>query len=243
MTAMHTSRQRMRGFSLLEVAVVLFIIVLLLGSILIPLSTQVEQKQINDTQRTMDEIREALIGFTVSNGYLPCPAISATNGLEDRTGGTCTSNRRQGYIPWQTLGISSADAWGHLYRYSVTLSYASSTTLFSLTTTPDITIQTRNSAGALTNLTTTNSVPAVVISHGKNGFGSVNTNGVAQILPANWAANNVDENTNATGTTAFVSRAAQAANTTGTGGEFDDVLVWIPRYTLANRMVAAEKLP
>ena len=46
------------GFSLIEVAVVLFIIVLLLGSILVPLTTQVEQKQISDTQKTLDEIRE-----------------------------------------------------------------------------------------------------------------------------------------------------------------------------------------
>jgi prepilin-type N-terminal cleavage/methylation domain-containing protein len=243
MIAMHTDKHGMRGFSLLEVAVVMLIIVLLLGSILVPLSTQVEQKQVNDTQRTMDEIREALIGYAVSNGYLPCPAISATNGLEDRTGGTCTGGKRQGYIPWQTLGISSSDAWGHLYRYSVTLTYANSTTLFSLTTTPDITIQTRNAAGVLTTLTTANSVSAVIISHGKNGYGSVNTNGTAQALPVNWPASNTDENTNATGTTSFVSRVAQAENTTGTGGEFDDVLVWLPRYTLANRMVAAEKLP
>ena len=37
-----------RGFSLIEVAVVMFIIVLLLGSILVPLTTQVEQRAILD---------------------------------------------------------------------------------------------------------------------------------------------------------------------------------------------------
>jgi len=232
-----------RGFSLIEIAVVLFIIVLLLGSILVPLATQVEQRQISDTQKTLNEIHEALIGYAVVNGNLPCPAISTTNGLEARTAGACTGGTRTGYLPWQTLGVAKADAWNHLYRYSVTLAYANSTTLFSLSTAPDITIQNRDSAGTLTNLTNANSVPAVVISHGKNGFGSVNVNGTAQALPAGWAASNIDENTNATGTTTFVSREAQGTNAAGAGGEFDDIVVWVSRYTLLNRMVTAGRLP
>lgn len=232
-----------RGFSLIEVAVVMFIIVLLLGSILIPLTTQVEQRQISDTQKTLEEIRDALTGFALANGYLPCPAISATNGLEDRTGTNC--NKRQGFIPWETLGVPKVDAWGHLFRYSVTLAYTSSTSgsTFNLTTASDITIQTRNSAGALTNLTNANSAPAMVMSHGKNGYGSVNAENIAQALPAGWPASNIDENTNATGATTFVSRSIQSAGASGTGGEFDDIVVWMSRYTLLNRMVTAGKLP
>lgn len=232
-----------RGFSLIEVAVVLFIMVLLLGSILVPLATQVDQRQISDTRKIMDEIQGALIGYAVANGNLPCPAISATNGLEARTAGACTSGTRAGYLPWQTLGVTKSDAWNHLYRYSVTPAYANSTTLFTVSTASDITIQTRNTAGALANLTNANSVPAVIISHGKNGYGSVNVNGTAQALPAGWPANNTDENTNTTGTTTFVSRDAQGANAAGTGGEFDDIVVWVSRYTLINRMVSAGRLP
>lgn len=232
-----------RGFSLIEVAVVLFIIVLLLGSILVPLGTQVEQRQISDTEKAMNEITEALIGYAVANGNLPCPAVSATNGLEARTGNACTGNVRQGYLPWQTLGVARSDAWNHLYRYSVTLAYANSSVLFGLATAPDITIQTRNSAGTLTNLTNANTVPAVIISHGKNGYGSVDVNGTVQALPAGWPAGNTDENTNTTGTTSFVSRDAQGVNAAGTGGEFDDIVVWVSRYALINRMVSASKLP
>ena len=51
---------RSRGFTLIELAVALFIIALLLGSILVPLATQVEQRQISETQKTMEEIRDAL---------------------------------------------------------------------------------------------------------------------------------------------------------------------------------------
>lgn len=232
------------GFSLIEVAVVLFIIVLLLGSILIPLATQVEQRQISDSQKILDDIQEALVGYAVANGNLPCPAISSTNGLEDRTSGSCTGGKRQGFLPWQTLGVPRADAWNHLYRYSVTPAYTISTSpLFGLSTAPDITIQTRNSAGALANLTNASSVPAVVISHGKNGYGSSDINGTAQAVPAGWSTSNPDENTNSTSSTTFVSREAQGTNAGGAGGEFDDLVVWVSRYALINRMVAAGKLP
>jgi prepilin-type N-terminal cleavage/methylation domain-containing protein len=231
------------GFTLVELAIAMFIIALLLGSILVPLATQVEQRQISETQKKQDDINEALAGFAVANGYLPCPAISATNGLEDRTAGVCTASKRQGYLPWETLGVSKLDAWGRIYRYSVTLAFASATTPFTLSTSPDITIRTRDSAGALVNLTNANSVPVVVLSQGKNGYGATDNQGTALALPAAWPANYPDENTNASGSTTFVSRTAQAESAAGSGGEFDDMVIWQPRYVLLNRMVAAGKLP
>src|SRR4029078_12181443 len=115
-----------------------------------------------------DETREALLGFALSKGYLPCPAISETNGAEDRTGGTCTGGKRSGFIPWETLGVAKLDAWGRILRYSVTMNFALSTSPFSLSTSPDITIQTRSSSGVLTNLTNASTVVAVVLSLGMN---------------------------------------------------------------------------
>ena len=67
------------GFTLVELAISIFIIALLLGSILVPLATQVEQRQVSETQKKQDEIKEALIGFALANAYLPCPAVSAAN--------------------------------------------------------------------------------------------------------------------------------------------------------------------
>ena len=92
-------------------------------------------------------------------------------------------------------------------------------------------------------LTAASSVPAIVISHGKNGYGGTNEQGTAQELPSTWVTNYPDENANATGTTIFINRPPQAQGTSGTGGEFDDVLIWVPRFVLLNRMVAAGKLP
>ena len=62
-----------QGFSVIELAVAVLILTLLLGSILVPLATQVEQRKVSDTRKALDEIREALIGFAIINGRLPCP--------------------------------------------------------------------------------------------------------------------------------------------------------------------------
>src|SRR6266849_5991488 len=65
---------RSKGFSLVELAVALAIIALLLAGALIPLSTQIEVRNVADTRRAMESIREAIVGFAQANGRLPCPA-------------------------------------------------------------------------------------------------------------------------------------------------------------------------
>jgi prepilin-type N-terminal cleavage/methylation domain-containing protein len=74
--------RRDRGFTLIEIAIALFIITLILGSLLVPLTTQVAQRKTSDTQKTLEDIKEALVGFAVSNGRLPCPASATSNGVE-----------------------------------------------------------------------------------------------------------------------------------------------------------------
>lgn len=246
------ARHRHAGFTLIELAVSMFIIALLLGAILVPLATQVEERQIAETQKKQDEIKEALIGFAVANGYLPCPAVSAMNGQEgNRTAGLCAP--RIGYLPWQALGVSKLDGWGQIYRYSVTPAFTNNTTtpipIFTLTTSGDILVNTRDNTGVTTILASANSVPAIVISHGRNGYGGVNGNNVAHFLPPLlgtpplWPTNFLDESANATSPNTFVSRTKQQEGSTGTGGEFDDVVTWLPRFLLINRMISAGKLP
>jgi type II secretory pathway pseudopilin PulG len=244
-------RQRHRrgvigGFSLIEMAVVLLLVTLLLGSILIPLSSQVDQRRVTDTEKQLEAIKEALIGFAVANRYLPCPAVSSANGVEDRTGTACTGGKRVGFLPWVTLGVQGNDSWGNRYRYSVTPAFTVSdpNNLFALDQVTDatwITIQGRDSTGAVINLTAANSVPVALLSHGKNGYGATSESGVARALPGTWA-NTLDEYNNANNSTTFWSR-ARTENTAATGGEFDDVVVWISPSILFSRMVAAGRLP
>lgn len=227
----------MKGFTLIEIAVALAILALLVGGMLIPISARIEQQKIVDTQNSIDLVKEALIGFAVAHGYLPCPAISATNGQEDRTSGAC--NKRAGFVPWVTLGTPQLDAWGHLFRYSVTPAFASSAAPFSLTTNPDITIQTRDSSGNLVNLSNSNGIPALVLSHGKNGFGSTNAQGIAQIAPP---ASNVDEVSNTSNSNVFVAR-TEVTDASTSGGAFDDIVDWISPYVIFDRLVQAGRLP
>jgi prepilin-type N-terminal cleavage/methylation domain-containing protein len=235
-TIMRRSLRFVRGFSLIEMTVVLVVAVLLLGGLLVPLSTQVEQRKLSDTEKSLEEAKEALVGFALANGYLPCPAISFSNGLENRSGASCASGTT-GSIPWATLGVNKLDSWGHIIRYSVSPAFTNSSTKFTLSTARTITVQSRDATGTPVNLSNSNDVPAIVVSHGKNGYGSFNDNGVAQAGTAG-----ADENQNATGPSAFWSR-VQTENTAAAGGAFDDIVAWISANTLFNRMVAAGKLP
>ena len=65
---------RQYGFTLMELAVVLMIVGLLLGGLFIPLSSQRDLQGRQTTEKALADIREALIGFAVINGRLPCPA-------------------------------------------------------------------------------------------------------------------------------------------------------------------------
>jgi prepilin-type N-terminal cleavage/methylation domain-containing protein len=229
---MKTCRFKHSGFTLVEMAIVLVIVGLLLGGMLMPLSAQMEQRRIGETQKTLDEINQALIGFAIANKRLPRPATSATDGAERAA--CATQAECTGFIPWSTLGVSKLDAWNHIFRYKVALAF---TTTFALTTAGNITVQTRDSAGTLTNLTTT--APAIVLSQGKNGYGSTADDGTAQ--PAVPAAN-IDESANATGAAGYIS-SAPSDNAAAPGGAFDDIVAWLSPNILFNRMVAANQLP
>ena len=113
-----------KGFSLIELAVVLFIVGLMLGGLLTPLATKVEYENINETSIALNEIKESLLGFAIANGYLPCPDTN-NDGSEDLVtkpvtgapGLSCSSEI--GELPWITLGVSATDAWENNYTYRV----------------------------------------------------------------------------------------------------------------------------
>ena len=229
---------RQSGFTLIEIAIVLLIVGLMMGGLLAPLGSQLEQRRVSDTRRMMGEAREALFGFALRNGYLPCPAISSSNGLEDRTDNAC--NKRYGYLPWATLGVSRLDGWNRLMGYTVTPAFADSTTRFTLQTQRDITIATRAFNGQLVAATGVNDIPAALISFGNNGYGATSDQNT---VIADVGAGNLDEKTNLQSSgTALIMR-DQSDDPRSPGGAFDDIVVWISPNILYNRMVAAQRLP
>lgn len=217
-----------RGFTLVEMTVVLVIVGLLLSGLLIPLSAQVTQRNRSETERHLDEAREALMGYALVNKYFPCPDSKATpDGLEDaRVGGVCPDDT--GILPWQTLGIQPTDSWNRYFGYSVTSAYSNSSTTFTLTTAATRTVV--GDSGTLTS-----SAVAVVFSTGANGYGAKSPNGdMAAPISA-------DELENSNGNATFVSHTP--TGTTGSSDEFDDQVTWVPQPVLANRMVTAGQLP
>ena len=125
-----------KGFTLAEIAIVLVIVSLLLVGAMIPLSTQIEVRNLADTRRTVDVIKDAMIGFAQANGRLPCPANGALAaavagaGLEQYdavTTKSCTS--ALGVVPWATLGVPETDAWGHRFTYRVSPAFADDSSL------------------------------------------------------------------------------------------------------------------
>lgn len=236
------TKVRQSGFTLVEMAIVLVIVGFMLGGLLASLSAQVDQRDYSQTRQSMEEIREALLGYALSRGYLPCPAISSANGAEDRIVATGICTNRVGFLPWAELGVKKTDSWNRLYRYSVTPAYSNS--LLAITLSPptarDITIQTRNAAGVLINLSNANDIPLVVISHGKNGYGGTNNDGT---LLTDTSVNNNDEKTNNTGVgTVLVSREF-GDNKTTAYGEYDDIVMWVSPNTYLSKMVAVGNLP
>ena len=115
-----------RGFSLIEIAVVLVIIAILVTAVGIPLATQLDQQRTIETQKQLEAIKESIYGFALANGRLPCPATDGvlagtvnSRGVESfSTGaplgtpanGLCMSYT--GFVPAATLGISPVDAEG-----------------------------------------------------------------------------------------------------------------------------------
>lgn len=226
---------RQSGFSLLELAIAMFVLVLLLGSILVPLATQVEQRQIAETEKIMEGARDALLGFAIANGYLPCPDTD-NDGVENAGATQCSSissSIAHGNLPWQTLGLASEDAWGNRLRYAVREEYARRTFFTLGTTTANV--QVCQAAACTTDLTA--SAVAVLVSHGKNGYGATNSaTGTVYAAPTS-----ADELENTDGDRSFVSHVPSGIGSAA--GEFDDVVLWLPLYTLFNRMVTAGKLP
>jgi len=246
-----------QGFTLIELTIVLFIVSLLLGGILGPLSTRLEVEERNKTELQMEEIKGSLIGFALVNGYLPCPDCNSTtgncgspnltpnDGIEDgvdsvggispRAGTTFNScATEEGNLPWATLGVTETDAWGNRFRYRVDQTYADDVagtgeTVCELTT--DMSFQICSSANIIvqnaSGTLVAQNLPAIVVSFGANTDEVGNPASIAE-----------SENQDASNSLFIDTNYSKVA-----ANQFDDILTWIPNNTLIYRMVQAEKLP
>jgi prepilin-type N-terminal cleavage/methylation domain-containing protein len=252
-----------RGFSLIEMAVTLMVVALLLGAVMVPLQRQAELHGVDETQRLLEQAREALLGYATSYGYFPCPADAASAGFEPIAGvnhatGACPSY--YGFLPAALLGVTpvdaqgfALDAWGsagaNRIRYAVT-----NQTVGGITN-----AFTRSGGMGSAGVASLGAANNLLYICGSGNAVTAGTNcGLAQTLASNavvviWsvgpnaattggASVHEAENPNPNGGSAdriFVSRVWSNAST----NEFDDILNWIPAFLVVSRLVATGQLP
>lgn len=264
------SAARQRGFTLLEMAIVVFIVGMLTAGLIGPVQVQLEARDRRKTLDYMEQVAESLYGYALTHRRVPCPDTNG-DGMEDPpftlgTGGDCDAET--GFLPFAELGVDPGDAWGNHLTYRVREKQftfpAQNTTCdgatadeFDLCSTGNITIVTRGDNVATTgtteskfafNAATADNVAAVLVSHGRNGYGAT---GLDNKLRSAVPGENADEAENADLDATFVSRGysqqqAGCADNESEGSplcEFDDLVMPISRSLLVSRMVSAGQLP
>lgn len=242
-------------------AVVLVVVSLVLGSLLVPLASQVEQRRIGSTEQILEQARDALLAFAAARGRLPCPA-DASGGQEKITLGTGACSYNPGFLPAATLGLSpldgegfARDGWG-LEQNRIRYAVRSAT----INTVSDVFTRTSGikSAGMPAISTFADANGLLYVCNAGTGVSATGCGGSAFALTGEavavvWAVGpnaatggvSVDEaeNPNPNGgggiDRIFVSRPRGS----GTGPEFDDQMVWITPPLLFQRMIAAGQLP
>jgi prepilin-type N-terminal cleavage/methylation domain-containing protein len=236
-----------KGFSLVEIAIVLVVVGVLISGGLLGLAPVLAGNKVTQTNAQLDRIEQALILYVIQNGCLPCPAVigatitgQADDGAVYTTGcdsgtppNTCTST--QGAVPWVNLGLSKddvIDGYGNLIEYVPSPGLNQTST--SMVRTPPSTypsgaikVQTIAEFGAdpacatATNCQTSQAA-YVLISHGSDGSGGHIPNSTLTRADPNGSASQT-ANTAIAGasTTAYVQDKAQGQSGTT---YFDDIV-------------------
>lgn len=243
--------RKQNGFTLIEVAIVMLILAVLISAAILPLRGQRLTANINKARDHIESIEQALYGFAIANGRLPCPTQPGLGGIEQPAGGAC-DNGGIGFVPVATLGLQGdvncdgllTDPWGRPYLYSVTTELPGTsnfTTVDGIRNAPGgvaafngvnlLRICTDNACGA--NLTTR--AVAVIISTGENTAASADqlqNAGEATIAgcTGGYGVSGDDDYV-------YHTPVEQA------GQEFDDIVRWISPNILFARLLAAGRLP
>lgn len=254
-------RNKQRGFSLVELSIVLLIMGLVLGGLAMPLAVQRENGRIQDGVSQLDSIQEAIEGFAMVNGFLPCPATPASGGLSLTSGGACST--QHGFVPATTLdlgGVRNDDnlllnPWGSPVRYSVTASdfdgngnwdftfpgEMQAVTMPSLA--PDLVVCSTavgSSAVACSgaNVTLAAQSPAVIYSLGKdwNSFSSADQ---LENVGNNLGGGPSGRSYPVASDVVFVTRGRSDLSSNA----FDDQVIWLSANTLYRGLVDAGQLP
>jgi len=227
-------RAMAKGFTLIEMAIVLVVIGLILSGGLLAISPVLQGAKATETSARLDVIEKALLLHTIQNGCLPCPADGAAGTAAGPAlpapCGTCTVAAADGVVPWTTLGLSRDDAtdgWGNLISYVVDTDLTAADTMDrSGSTYPNDAagdgLYVNDASNVATELTS--QAAYVLISHGNDGYGARTSSGTAF---ADVPAGNTAQEGNATKACSDPTPCYQGDAIDITGNtKFDDIVRW-----------------
>ena len=248
------------AFTLVEMMVVLLVMATLAAGLMIPIAAQVHLRRAEATRQQLDEARDALLGFAVAHGRLPCPATPASRGLEsfasggDAGNGACETFHG-GLLPAAALGLSGLDpegflrdAWGgpgNRIRYAVFGGLAVNGVMNPLTRAGGLQAATLAGLGAAGHYLYICADGSAASASGCGPAANQLTRRAAFVLlsvglnAAEAPRPGSDEARNLDGDAVFVSHEMSHVP----GREFDDVLQWGAIHLVINRMVLAGRLP
>ncbi|HEX6633302.1 MAG TPA: prepilin-type N-terminal cleavage/methylation domain-containing protein, partial [Usitatibacter sp.] len=128
------SPRPVRGFTLIEIVVVLFILGVVVAMAAAVTTALSASQRLSTTTTRMAAIDAAIVQFVMQQKRLPCPAdgriaTGLTNaGVErrDSATGQCNVNGantvQHGVVPWASLGLSETDAtdgWNRRFTYRI----------------------------------------------------------------------------------------------------------------------------
>ena len=113
-----TNGRRSRGFSLIELSVVLVIMTALLGGGIAMTIAAIDRAAYETTRERMDAIQKALIDYVIAFGSLPCPADitaatnSSTYGVGTGTAASCDAScSAANFANDAGIGTSASGSW------------------------------------------------------------------------------------------------------------------------------------
>jgi prepilin-type N-terminal cleavage/methylation domain-containing protein len=268
MNPRHAGTQR--GFTLLELSIVLVIVALVTGMAVSGTIGILSSARQFATNRRMAGIEQALVKFRTGFDRLPCPADltiaqgSANYGVEGATPGTCIggtpsanfsaagatytfATAAEGAVPTVTLGLPNDfmyDGWGNRFRYAVDIS------MTALGAFPAMSLTCAYGAVTVKDVNgTARSAAALyaLISHGANGHGAYTQKGVT----LNAGSVNANEQTNchcnsSGAATTYAPVYVQADFSVDSGNaldNFDDLVTYKERWQMRTDWDTATRCP
>lgn len=255
MTNTTQTNTNQRGFTLVEVALIITILGLIIAPFFNFLSQRYLKKELVKSEEKTERITSAISAFLIENGRYPCPARpndspeDTTFGRENCSG--ATGNIYYGALPTQDLRLPTEDAvnlHGWKYLYAVNQSLTSAATFLLAPTSGGITVNIdSNGDGTIDSSDTrdldgdgsadifqaSSNLHFVVIDPGKDGKGSASLNGSNNYITSGFfnctgSARDVD-NCNKDGD--FVQMERNTLNSNTSSSYYDDTVI----FTLARK--------